>query len=298
MIPARTCGPLGVFDQGDPGFTTLLGDTCGPLGNQDVGDMTLARLMPNAVPGTVAAAPGGVPVAVGSAKSAAAIKDPKVWGDWTPPTGYETLYRLLKQNEGDIPYMYLDSKNFVTVGIGTYLSTADDAKKLTFYNRKTYVKSTDQDIQTAYDAVAAAVPDKKKFPHGKVASSYESVTEIGMTPTDIGERWLADVKTFQQQLPTYFKGFATYPADARQALTDIAYQYGASGASKADGSKVKTAAEKGDWSAAADCTDDLEGSDDRNAARKTLFQSAAKAAPLKAAAAAPAASGAGAAPKK
>ena len=38
-------------------------------------------------------------------------------------------------------------------------------------------------------------------------------------------------------------------------------------------------------------TDDLEGSDDRNAARKALFQAAAKVAPLKPKAAAPAAAG-------
>lgn len=81
------------------------------------------------------------------------------------------------------------------------------------------------------------------------------------------------------------------PADAKQALTDIAHQFGASGASSADKGALEKAANDGDRSAAADCTDDLEGSDDRNTARKTMFQAAAKAAPLKpkaAAAAAPA----------
>ena len=143
------------------------------------------------------------------------------------------------------------------------------------------LKDNDAEIQTAYAAVVAATPDKTKFPHGKKATSYETTTKLEMTPTDIGERWLADVKAFQAQLPHWFSGFASYPADARQSLTDIAYQYGAKGASQADSGKLKKAAEKGDWSAAADCTDDLEGNDDRNAVRKTLFQAAAKAAPLK-----------------
>ena len=284
--PARTQGPLGLNDHGDPNVTTRLGDTPGPLGRQDAGDPTLAKGAGGA-PGTVAAAASGVPLAVGSGKAATPppTKDPKVWGDWTPPAGYETLYKLLKQNEGNIPYMYLDSKNLVTVGIGTYLKTDADATKLTFYNRKTLAAATEAEIKAAYAAVVAATPDKTKFPHGKKATSYETTTDLEMTPTDIGVRWLADVKTFQAQLPSYFTGFATYPADARQALTDIAYQYGASGASKADGGALKKAAIEGDWSAAADCTDDLEGSDDRNAARKALFLSAAKAAPLKAKAA-------------
>ena len=288
--PARTQGPLGYNDHGDPNVTTRLGDTPGPVGRLDAGDSTLAKPGAKGVagaPGTVAASAKGVPLAVGSDKSVAATKDPKVWGDWTPPAGYETLYKLLKQNEGDIPYMYLDSKNLVTVGIGTYLKTDADAAALTFYHRKTLLAATAAEIKTAYAAVAAAAPDKDKFPHGKKASAYETTTDLEMTPTDIGTRWLADVKAFQALLPSYFTGFASYPADAQQALTDIAYQYGASGASKADKGALKKAANEGDWSAAADCTDDLEGSDDRNTARKALFQSAAKVAPLKPKAAAP-----------
>ena len=292
--PARTPGPLGVNDAADPNVTTRLGDTPGTSGRLDGGDQTLAKLGPDGAtggPGSVAASAKGVPLAVGSDKTPQATKDPKVWGDWTPPAGYETLYKLLKQNEGNIPYMYLDSKNLVTVGIGTYLKTAADAAALIFYHRKSLLAATAEEIKTAYAAVAAAAPDKTKFPHGKKASAYETTTDLEMTPTDIGTRWLADVKSFQALLPSYFTGFASYPADARQALTDIAYQYGASGASKADKGALKKAATDGDWSAAADCTDDLEGSDDRNAARKALFQAAAKVAPLKPKAAAPAAAG-------
>jgi hypothetical protein len=37
-IPALTPGPLGLFDQGDPNVTTLLGDTPGPLGMNDWND--------------------------------------------------------------------------------------------------------------------------------------------------------------------------------------------------------------------------------------------------------------------
>jgi hypothetical protein len=40
-IPALTPGPLGLFDQGDPNVTTLLGDTPGPLGMNDWNDPTI-----------------------------------------------------------------------------------------------------------------------------------------------------------------------------------------------------------------------------------------------------------------
>ncbi|MET0383794.1 MAG: hypothetical protein ABW032_10280 [Burkholderiaceae bacterium] len=295
LTAAQTPGPLGLNDHGDPNVTTLLGDTPGPLGRNDAGDVTLGKSTLGAAIGTAASTAAGTPIAIGADRAAPAFKDPKVWATWTPPADVASLYDLLKENEGNIPHLYLDSKSLVTIGIGTYLPTAEDAKALVFYNRKTFVKASGQEIQAAYDAVVAAAPDKKKYPRGKKASAYQDVTDLEMTPTDIGERWLADVKIFQKQLPAHFKGFNAYPADARQALTDIAYQYGASGASKtAAAGKIKAAAEKGDWSAAADCTDDLEGSDHRNAARKALFLSAAKAAPLKAA---PAASPASAAKK-
>lgn len=40
---ARTPGPLGFYDQADPGLCTLLGDTPGPLGLNDHADPTLRR---------------------------------------------------------------------------------------------------------------------------------------------------------------------------------------------------------------------------------------------------------------
>src|SRR5688572_3201923 len=46
FTPARTTGPLGRNDAGDPDFTTLLGDTAGPVGRNDYGDPTLTKWSP------------------------------------------------------------------------------------------------------------------------------------------------------------------------------------------------------------------------------------------------------------
>jgi GH24 family phage-related lysozyme (muramidase) len=183
-----------------------------------------------------------------------------------------------ESGEDNIPHMYLDSKDKVTVGIGTYLPAVTDAKKLRFYDRTTKKVATDEEKGADYAAVSAAAPDRAKNPGGFKARYYRQFTKLDMTPTDIGERWLSDVKAFQKQLPAYFKGFSGYPADARQALTDIAYQYGASGASKARDGKLKEAAESGDWKAAADLCAAMEGQKKRKDKRKSLFESAAKSA--------------------
>lgn len=46
FTPARTPGPLGWYDQGDPNLTTLLGDTPGPVGFHDRADPTIAAQSP------------------------------------------------------------------------------------------------------------------------------------------------------------------------------------------------------------------------------------------------------------
>ena len=171
----------------------------------------------------------------------------------------------------------LDSKNLVTVGIGTCLRTVDDAQELRFYQRGTSQVATDAEIATDYSAVLKAKPDPVTNPNGFSWRHYKKFTKLDMTPTDIGNRWLADVKSFQAQLPAHFAGFAAYPVAAKQALTDIAYQYGASGAAGAAAGKLREAAQKADWTAAAALCPGLEGQPDRNAARKALFERAAQA---------------------
>ena len=67
-VPARTNGPLGVFDQGDPSLTTLLGNTPGPLGFNDWANVDLPRYQSLLVqnPGTLCRADGGTPIILGS----------------------------------------------------------------------------------------------------------------------------------------------------------------------------------------------------------------------------------------
>ena len=291
-LPARTPGVLGLFDQSDPNLTTLLGDTPGSLGLNDYADFNLRcvdfpilPLLNFAVrgPDGVALSTGLTGPAVTAATTAkTAVRDEKLWVAWTPPAGYDVLYEMLAANEGNIPHMYLDDTGKVTVGIGTYLPTVAEAKKLRFYNRETQAMATAAEIETDFNAVLAAKPDPEKYPHGKKATAYGKDTKLDMTPTDIGERWLADVKAFQGYLRPEFPGFANYPADAKQALTDIAYQYGAHGAAVNYAlGKVREYAEKGDWAAAAKACAGVSRDLDRNKRRKEMFEAAAKAAPLK-----------------
>ena len=276
-VPARTPGPLGLFDQADPNMTTLAGDTPGTLGLRDHGDPTLPFTPIGGTSGSsVVRTVAGPALATGSPNPAAQPVDPNLWKAWMPPSDYADLYEMLSDpvsGEGNISHLYLDSKDKVTIGIGAYLPSVSDAKKLRFYNRETGKVATDEEKEADYNAVVAAKPDRKATPGGYRAAHYKQFTKLDMTPSDIGERWFSDVKTFQKQLPHYFSGFSGYPAAAKQALTDIAYQYGAKGASQVSAGKLKTAAEAADWKAAADLCNALEGQAKRREKRTALFMS-------------------------
>jgi len=66
--PARTPGPLGLNDHGDPNVTTRLGNTPGPLGINDHADVNLRRVTsPSGAPiGQACRLPCGTAVTVGS----------------------------------------------------------------------------------------------------------------------------------------------------------------------------------------------------------------------------------------
>jgi hypothetical protein len=78
-IPARTPGPLGVNDQGDPNVTTLHGDTPGPLGKNDHADPSLPQPSPTA---KAAKLPDGTPVSPGSDAKLATTTKSKSGPEW------------------------------------------------------------------------------------------------------------------------------------------------------------------------------------------------------------------------
>lgn len=66
-IPARTCGPLGINDHGDPNVTSMLGDTPGSLGMNDHADPSLQSkfTLPVVCIGTMVRSAEGSPLTIG-----------------------------------------------------------------------------------------------------------------------------------------------------------------------------------------------------------------------------------------
>jgi len=85
--------------------------------------------------------------------------------------------KKLKVFEGFADHMYLDSKGYVTIGVGIMLASSDVAKSsgITFTNRETSKAATPDEIATDFDSVKQS--PKVMFPPGKYEKFTKTVCE-------------------------------------------------------------------------------------------------------------------------
>ena len=133
----------------------------------------------------------------------------------------------LEGSEGRIPYMYLDSKGNVTVGLGHLIESPEAATGLRFYWGRTVVDydypASAEDIRWAFEAVHKR-QDLASGGHTK----FEPLTDIRMSQNDIGDLAVLDIWRKVQEIKrkTEFSGFDTFPPAAKLGLLDIAYNSG------------------------------------------------------------------------
>jgi GH24 family phage-related lysozyme (muramidase) len=155
----------------------------------------------------------------------------------------EELVDDLLRWEGDIGHMYLDTKGYVTVGIGNMIPSAEAAKKLPFIDTKTGKPATPEQIEAAFAKVDG-------MPEGMNASKYASATTLRLDKAAIRE--LATERLRNEFLPSLrrlFPKFDSYPEAAQKALVDMVYNMGAGKLAKFV--NLRAACEAGDWTRAA-----------------------------------------------
>ena len=128
-----------------------------------------------------------------------------------------TLRKKLAEYEGSIPHMYLDTKGYVTVGVGHLLTSAAAAQKLDF--RKGGKKATAAEIKTDYDTV-------EKQTKGKLASFYKKHTELVLAQTTIDSLTDKHIQSFEKELKRIYADFDKYPSEVRLALFDMIFNLG------------------------------------------------------------------------
>jgi len=260
-IPGRTAGPWGFQDQGDGNFTTLLGDSPGALGLNDWGEPGggrrgwLGR-------GFVCHAADGVPIA----PATKAVDTVMTWDD---------IKADFEKWEALITHMYLDTRGFVTVGVGNMLPNAAAAQKLAFVKRKDSTAATADEIKAEFDAVDALDYGSYK------ATWYKDKTTLDLPEV---ECWALLKKRIDDEFLPGLKGdftdWDTLPAVVKRALLDMAFNLGLGNAKKTNGLRayksLKTSVEAANWKKAATQCHRSGPSDARNDWTRDLFLKAAE----------------------
>lgn len=185
-----------------------------------------------------------------------------------------------EQFEGVVPYMYLDVRGLVTVGVGNLIDPIEEAVQVPFRWKSDRRLATREEISGEWRSIKRQ-PLLASAGHRSAAR----VTQLEVADEDIGElireRLLANVEALLKR-PT-FNAWNDMPADAQMAVLSMAWAVGVNGLSKFP--KLLMAIARKDYIEAAVeseiSTVGNPGIKPRNAANFLLFTNAAKVIELK-----------------
>jgi GH24 family phage-related lysozyme (muramidase) len=123
--------------------------------------------------------------------------------------------------EGVVPWMYLDTRGFVTVGVGELLAAAGRAQTLPFLDG-TGAPVTPDLILAEFNRVLALAK-------GQQADAYRAAASPTLSADSITGLLTAHVQIFDGQLSAKFANYATFPDPAKLGLLDMIYNLGAQG---------------------------------------------------------------------
>ncbi len=182
-------------------------------------------------------------------------------------TEKSTLRKKMEKYEGKISHMYLDSKGYVTIGVGHLLKDLISAQKLNLKKRNNTPASKNE-IKLDYEAV-------KKQPKNRLASFYKRHTNLVLADTDINALTDKHIDSFEGELKRIYPGFDSFPSEVRLALFDLIFNVGMTDLNN-NWPSLKKAVKAKDWTTAAtESSRKSPISAERNKYVKDLFNKAA-----------------------
>ncbi len=187
--------------------------------------------------------------------------------------GYlEQSLEKIKEFEGSIPWMYLDTVGKVTVGVGLMLPNEVSAHALPFTTEGR--TATAEEIGQEFARVSA-------MSKGRAAGFYAGRPVLQLSTATIDGKLLATLGGFEGYLRTHIPGYDLLPVSAKLALLDMIYNLGP-GRLFAQYPRLLAAIERGDWKTAAAASLRRGPSAARNAWARQQFLNAATIAEIKA----------------
>lgn len=146
------------------------------------------------------------------------------------PLDGSVFLREITRWEGEQRNMYIDTRGYVTTGIGHLLQTSGDALKLPWQHSSTGQPATPAEIKSAFGRLAQAWvdyksshPDAKGLPQTNCERASDLVLP-GNLPTKLAVARLNG--EFLKGLRKTFPAFDSFPMPAQRALVDMAYNLG------------------------------------------------------------------------
>ena len=174
-------------------------------------------------------------------------------------------------HEGCVPWMYCDSRGFVTVGVGNLVSSPEHAAGMPFVHHDDG-PATPEEKATGWTQVQAVYDARKS------AQFYSVISDLRLTQDFI--RKLVTTRLAGEFLPGIVKlcrAFETFPLPSRRALVDMAYNLGVAGLARFP--HMLAACNAGDWAEAAHECHRSTCRDMRNAWTMQMFVDAAAVTP-------------------
>lgn len=165
----------------------------------------------------------------------------------------DEIIERTRQHEGAIPWMYLDTKGYVTVGIGHLLLTPHSAAVLEW---------------AIVGQPALEWATVQRSTRGKLPGFYKRLTTSRMSGEGMSQLCRLDLQIKAASLVELFPLADTLPASAQAALLDIHYNV-AGGIMTFP--RLRAAITRGDWVTAARESRRPELSADRNNSTAALF---------------------------
>ncbi len=156
--------------------------------------------------------------------------------------GYlEQAVATIRDFEGSVPWMYLDTAGKVTVGVGLMLVNEVAAHALPF---------TTGDRPAKLDEIAREFARVSGMRPGQIAKFYFSKQGLQLSDDAIDAKLRDTVQGFEGYLRSHLHGYEELPDAAKLALLDMIYNLGP-GRLFAEYPRLIAAVERADWKAAA-----------------------------------------------
>lgn len=117
-----------------------------------------------------------------------------------------------------LPFMYTDSKGFVTTGTGNLIDPVGLALALPWKNPDGSLADSGT-VQAAWNTVKQAYP-------GVQSTACASLTSIRLDRAGLNQLLTNTVRQFASYLNSHYPNFASWPADAQMAVLSVSWAWG------------------------------------------------------------------------